>query len=221
MSERSPWIDVSVPLHSGMAHWPGDPAPSFERISEIEQGEAANVTMCRMTAHTGTHMDSPRHFLAGKSGIDQFPFDAGIGRVRVITIPSGCRTIGRTELEGNGIERGERLILKTRNSGQRWDNIDFLPDFAALNASGAQFLAEAGVKLVGVDYLSVGAYQADGVETHQILLSAGIWIVEGLNLRAVTGSDYEMICLPLRIEGCDGAPARVILRPLDPVTKTA
>jgi arylformamidase len=212
------WIDVSVPLTSGMVHWPGDPEPSFQRISEIDQGEDANVTLCRMTAHTGTHMDAPNHFLAAGEGIDRFPLEVGIGPVRVIAIPSGTQAIGRAELEGKGIGRGERVLFKTRNSEQRWDNGDFQPEFVALNASGAEFLRDAGVALVGVDYLSIGLYEADGVETHRILLGAGIWIVEGLNLAAVEGGEYDMVCLPLRIEGADGAPARVALRP---VTKAA
>lgn len=212
MADKS-WIDVSVPLTTGMVHWPGDPEPSFEAISEIKLGAEANVTLCRMTAHTGTHMDAPRHFLAGGSGIDEFPLEMGIGRARVIAMAADARAIGRADLEGKGIGQGDRVLFKTRNSRARWDNCEFQPDFVALDASAATFLAGAGVVLVGVDYLSVGRYQADGVETHRTLLSAGIWIVEGLNLAAVEEGEYEMVCLPLRIQGCDGSPARVALRP--------
>jgi arylformamidase len=197
-----------------MAHWPGDPEPSFERISEIEQGGEVNVTLCRMTAHTGTHMDAPNHFLPGERGIDEFPLDVGIGRARVIAMPTDARAIGEAELRDKNIQPGERILLKTRNSARRWDNRDFQPDFAALNASGAAFLKQARAALVGVDYLSVGLYEADGVETHNILLRGGIWIVEGLNLAAVADGEYDMVCLPLRIEGCDGSPARVALRPV-------
>jgi arylformamidase len=206
------WIDVSVPLTSGMAHWPGDPVPIFKQISEIARGADANVTLSRMTAHTGTHMDAPRHFLAGGSGIDQFPLEVGVGRARVI----GCgdaRAIGRAEIEGRRIQKGERILFKTRNSGARWDNREFQRDFVGLDATAAKFLAEAGVALVGIDYLSIGRFEADGVETHKTLLGAGIWIVEGLNLAGVAEGEYDMVCLPLRIEGCDGSPARVALRP--------
>lgn len=206
------WIDVSVPLTSGMVHWPGDPVPRFERISEIAQGEEANVTFCRMTAHTGTHMDAPNHFLAGGQGIDRFPLEVGIGPARVISMPAGVRAIGRVELEGKGIRRGDRVLFKTRNSERRWDDREFQPDFVALNASGAAFLRDAGVVLVGVDYLSIGLFEADGVETHRTLLGSGIWIVEGLNLAGVDEGEYDMVCLPLRIEGGDGSPARVALR---------
>jgi arylformamidase len=208
------WIDVSVPLTTGMAHWPGDPEPSFERISDMESGAVANVTLCRMTAHTGTHMDAPAHFLAGRGGIDEFPLEVGIGRARVISMPSNIRAIGRAELEGKDIRRGERVLLKTRNSSRRWDDREFQPDFAALNESAARFLSEAGVVLVGVDYLSVGLFEGDGVETHRALLGAGIWIVEGLNLAGVEEGDYDMVCLPLRIQDCDGSPVRAALRPV-------
>lgn len=210
----SPWIDISVPLHSGMVHWPGDPEPSFERISDIDQGADANVTLCRMTAHSGTHMDAPCHFLAGREGMETFPLSTGIGRARVISI-ADAPIIGAAELTGANIQRGERILLKTRNSKQRWDNLEFQPDFVAINASGAQFLADAGVALIGVDYLSVGAFEGDIVATHRILLGAGIWIVEGLSLGAVPDGEYDLICLPLKIQGSDGAPARVVLRKVE------
>jgi arylformamidase len=205
------WIDVSVPLHSGMAHWPGDPEPSFKRISEIGQGAAANVTMCQMTAHTGTHMDAPCHFLDGKEGIDQFPLSLAVGPARVIGVP-GVSVLGRAQLESKNIQAGERVLFKTRNSDRRWDNQDFETGFVAFDASGARFLVERGVSLVGVDYLSVGLFQGDGVETHHALLGGGVWILEGLNLTAVPEGEYELVCLPLRIAGCDGSPARAILR---------
>jgi arylformamidase len=206
------WIDISVPLASGMAHWPGDPEPSFERISEIAQGAAANVTMCRMTAHTGTHMDAPCHFLDGQDGIDRFPLSLAVGPARVIAVP-GAAIVGRAQLESKNIQPGERLLFKTRNSGRRWDDQDFETGFVALDASGARFLVERGVSLVGVDYLSVGLFQGDGVETHHVLLGGGVWILEGLNLAAAPEGEYELVCLPLRIAGCDGSPARAILRP--------
>lgn len=179
----------------------------------MQAGAEANVTLCRMTAHTGTHMDAPSHFLAGGSGIDEFPLDTGIGRARVIAIPGQVRAIGAADLQGYGIRRGERLLFKTRNSNQRWENRDFQPGFTALNESGAAFLKQAGVLLVGVDYLSIGLHEADGTETHRTLLGAGVWIVEGLDLSGVGEGEYDMVCLPLRIQGCDGSPARVALRP--------
>ncbi|MGA8028330.1 MAG: cyclase family protein, partial [Bryobacteraceae bacterium] len=135
MPGNGKWIDVSVPLYTGVVHWPGDPVPSFELISSIDRGADANVTLCRMTAHTGTHMDAPCHFLHGQAGIDRFPIEYGIGRARVIAVPEEVRIVGKAELEGRGIQRGERVILKTGNSRKRWDDRDFQPGFVALNAS--------------------------------------------------------------------------------------
>lgn len=197
-----------------MPHWPDDPSPIFERISDVEHGQPANVTFCRMTAHTGTHVDAPLHFLQQGIGIDKFPLAVGIGPARVIEIAPHVSTIGRRELEGLEIERGERILLKTRNSAKRWDDRDFETGFAAIDSTGAKFLAEAGIALIGVDYLSVGIFGGDDVETHKILLDAGIWIVEGLNLRDVREGSYDLICLPLAIENGDGSPARVVLREL-------
>lgn len=206
-------MDVSVPLHTGMVHWPGDPEPNFGRISDIDGGAEANVTFCRLSAHTGTHMDAPCHFLAGGKSIETFPLEVGIGRARVIAMPPECAVIGRRELEAKGIERGERLLLKTRNSKTRWDDLEFQRDYVAMNASAAEFVVQLGVQLIGVDYLSVGMFEGDGPETHRALLGAGVWIVEGLNLSGVEEGRYDLVCLPLPIAGSDGSPARVVLRP--------
>ena len=208
------WIDVSVPLTSGMVHWPGDPEPTFERISDIDHGAIANVTLCRMTAHSGTHMDAPCHFLAGRAGIDTFPLSVGIGRARVIAIPD-VSIISQRHLLDKNIGRDERILFRTRNSLRRWDNLEFLTNFVAIDASAAQFLVDRGVALIGVDYLSVGAFEGDGIETHRILLNAGIWIVEGLKLSNVSDGDYDMVCLPMKIQGSDGSPARVALRKVE------
>lgn len=214
MLNKYKWIDVSVPLRTGMVHWPGDPEPNFGLISEIDQGAEANVTFCRMSAHTGTHMDAPNHFLAGRAGIDTFPLEAGIGPARVIAISPESDVVSRDDLLNRGIQTGDRVLLKTRNSNKPWHHLDFQANFVGLDSSAARFLAEAAVTLVGIDYLSVGVFKGDGRETHEILLQAGIWILEGLNLSGASEGLCELICLPLRIEGSDGSPARVVLRPL-------
>lgn len=201
-----------MPLHTGMVHWPGDPEPSFTRISEIDGGAEANVTFCRLGAHTGTHMDAPCHFLGGEASIETFPLEIGIGLARVIAMAPDCAVIDRRQLEGHEIQAGERLLFKTRNSRKRWDNIEFERDYVALNASAAEYLASVGVALVGVDYLSVGMFEADGAETHRRLLGAGVWVVEGLNLSQIEEGRYELVCLPLPIAGSDGSPARVVVR---------
>ncbi|SRR5579884_893986 len=213
-SQARPWMDVSVPLTSGMAHWPGEPAPNFDLISDMQNGAEANVTFCRMVVHTGTHMDAPYHFLVDGKGIDSFPLDYGIGRARVIEA-SNVDVVTRKELEGKGIQPGERVLIKTRNSKLQWAPLDFHENYVGIDSSAAQFLVDNRVPLVGVDYLSIGVYQGDNPETHKILLGAGVWILEGLALGSVNEGLYELICLPLRITGCDGSPARAVLRSID------
>jgi len=206
------WIDISVPIYSGMVHWPDNPAVRIERIQDLSHGDAANVSKIELGAHTGTHMDAPRHFLADGAGLDEMPFDATLGLARVICIENP-QAILPAELEGHHLQAGERVLFRTQNSERCWKDNQFVEDFVYISAAAAQFLVERQVRTVGIDYLSVGGYVYDGVETHQILLSAGIWLIEGLNLSAVEPGAYELVCLPLRVVGADGAPARAILRP--------
>jgi len=207
------WIDLSIPLRTGMIHWPGDPEPILERTSDIDRGDVANVTFLRMSAHTGTHLDAGIHFVPGTTTIDQFPLDAGIGPARVLEFGPDVCAISRRELAKHQIGNGERVLLKTRNSASRWFEQEFNPGAAFLSAEGAAYLVSQGIRLVGIDSLSIGAYEGDGVETHRLLLKAGIWIAEGLDLSGARGGEYDLICLPLRLAGADGAPARVLLRP--------
>ena len=205
------WIDVSVPLHTGMVHWPDNPPVSIERELNMDRGNVCNVSKMSMGVHTGTHMDAPIHFIHGGIGIDQMPLTASIGRARVIEIGDTV-SIKPGELAGHDIQRGERILFKTRNSARCWQSDDFVEDFVYIAHEAAQYLAALGVQTVGVDYLSVGGFAVDGPETHQALLGGGVWIIEGLNLSQVEPGDYDLICLPLRIVGGDGAPARAILR---------
>ena len=205
------WIDVSVPLHTGMVHWPDNPPVSIERELNMDRGDVCNVSKMSMGVHTGTHMDAPIHFIHGGIGIDQMPLTASIGRARVIEIGDTV-SIKPGELAGHDIQRGERILFKTRNSARCWQSDDFVEDFVYIAHEAAQYLAALGVQTVGVDYLSVGGSHVDGPETHQALLGGGVWIIEGLNLSQVEPGIYDLICLPLRIVGGDGAPARAILR---------
>lgn len=207
----APWIDISVPLYSGMVHWPDNPAVRIERMLDLSHGDDANVSKLELGAHTGTHMDAPRHFFADGIGLDELPFDATIGLARVIPIEHP-QAVYPAELERHNLKAGERILFRTRNSENCWKTDEFVEDFIYISAAAAQFLADRKVRTVGVDYLSVGGFVNDGVETHQILLGAGIWIIEGLNLSAVQPGTYELVCLPLRIAGADGAPARAIIR---------
>lgn len=205
------WFDISLPLRTGMIHWPGDPEPILERLMEMERGDSLNLTFMRMSAHTGTHVDAPVHFLANGCAMEQFPLDAGIGPVRVVDVAASTR-IGPTDLAPHGLARGERLLLKTSNSARRLLDGEFCVDYAHVTAAGARYLAESGIRLVGIDALSIGACDEQGEETHRILLRAGVWILEGLDLAAVEPGNYDLYCLPLRMEGADGAPARAVLR---------
>ena len=212
MAGSGAWIDVSVPVRSGMAHWPADPEVTLERTSSIDAGDNANTTRLDMSAHTGTHMDAPIHFFDEDPGMEALPLDIVMGPARVIGI-EGEEPIDRGQLEGLDIRSGERILFRTTNSDRAWWDRDFDPAYVHVSLEAAELLGEAGVALVGVDYLSVGGYQSDGVETHRALLGAGVWIVEGLDLSKVEPGDYELICLPINLVGSDGAPARVLVRP--------
>jgi arylformamidase len=197
-----------------MVHWPGDPAFDIHKALDQTKGDVCTVSFVKMGVHTGTHMDAPRHFIEGAITIDQMPLDATIGRARVIHIHDG-KSIGRAELEQHAPQAHERLLFKTGNSDQAWKTDDFDENFIFIDKSGAEYLAECGVRTVGVDYLSVGGYKQDAVATHVALLGAGIWVIEGLNLSGIEPGAYELICLPLKIVGSDGSPSRAILRSIE------
>jgi arylformamidase len=210
----SGWIDVSVTLRTGMMSWPGDPAARISHALDMERGDPCTVSLLEMGAHTGTHMDAPAHFVRGGIGMDAMPLDAAMGPARVIPIRDRT-SIETDELIRHRIRRGERVLFKTHNSDHCWDTDSFFEDFVYLWATAAQYLVERQVGLVGVDYLSVGGFRADGVETHQALLRAGIWIIEGLYLKRVRPGRVQLVCLPLKIAAGDGAPARALVRPMD------
>src|ERR1700683_1445072 len=181
-----------------MVHWPGDPDFHIERATDQEKGDTATVSSMALGVHTGTHMDAPLHFIRHARSIDTMPLDATIGPARVIPIRDP-KSIKREELSLHAIAAGERILFKTANSDHSWDSDRFDEEFGFISQDGARDLAECGVRTVGVDYLSVGGYREDGVETHEVLLGAGIWVIEGLNLRGVEPGAYELVCLPLRL----------------------
>lgn len=205
------WIDISVTLKSGMVHWPRDPAIQIKRVRNIDQGDHCNVSHISIGSHTGTHMDAPLHFLRKGKGLDQMPIDATIGPARVIEIKDK-ESIKAEELKSHGIRSGERILFKTINS-RYWKSNAFRKDFVYIARDAARYLAQQKVRAVGIDYLSVGGFYKDSLETHQALLKAGIWIIEGLNLLKVKAGRYDLVCLPLRIFNSDGAPARAVIYP--------
>ncbi len=207
------WIDVSVPLSTGMVHWPSDPPFEMERVSDIKQGDHANVSRITMGSHTGTHVDAPRHFVLDGSAVSEMPLDVLVGAARVIEIKDRD-SIKVDELYGHRIRTGERVLFKTWNSRNAWNTPRFVDEFVHLTKEAADYLSEIKIRAVGVDYLSVGAYKGDGSVVHQTLLKSGVWIVEGLNLSQIEPGNYDFVCLPLKILDGDGSPARAILRSL-------
>jgi arylformamidase len=210
---KSAWIDISVPLYTGMVHWPGDPSYQASLARSTDGGDVCNVTQLATSAHIGTHMDAPCHFIPGGLGMDQMPLDAVLGPCRVIEIDDK-QAIRPAELVRQKLKAGERVLFKTVNSRRAWKTADFFKQFVYISKEAAAYLVERGVQTIGVDYLSVGGFFKDGVETHHILLGARVWVIEGLNLSRVKPGRYELVCLPLKMRGSDGAPARAVIRPL-------
>jgi arylformamidase len=201
-------------VRNGMVHWPGDPDFHIERALDQEKGDTATVSRMALGVHTGTHMDAPLHFIRGSITIDEMPLDATVGQARVIPILDK-KAIQPEELLPYRISAGERILFKTANSEHAWNSDEFEENFVFISEAAALYLAKCAVRCVGVDYLSVGGYREDGPETHLALLEAGIWIIEGLNLSGVEPGDYELVCLPLKLIGAEGAPARAILRDIN------
>jgi arylformamidase len=202
----SPIIDVSVPIREGMPIYDGNPSIHLSRATSIEDGADVNVSRLDLGVHTGTHVDAAVHFLPDGAGAEELPLDALIGPAVVVdattlTGPIDASSLGSLDLPEGLI----RLLLKTPNS-ELWSSDEFTRNFIRLTGDGARFLVERGVRLVGIDYLSVGDQEA-----HRELLGAGVVAVEGLDLRGVDPGPYTLVCLPLRLVGSDGAPARAIL----------
>ena len=208
-SKTSNWIDISVPLREGMVVFAHENNMQIERRYSMDRGDMGNNSSIHMGVHTGTHMDAPRHVIADGETIDHMPLNDAIGPARVIEI-TDRESIKAQELKPHKIKRGERILFKTFNSERCWKTDTFLPDFVYIAEDAAQLLANAGVKLVGIDYLSVGGPGA----THRILLGAGIWLLEGLDLSGVSTGNYNLICLPLRLMQTEGAPVRAVVQPI-------
>ncbi|MDF1536709.1 MAG: cyclase family protein [bacterium] len=202
-------FDVTMSIREKMISWPGDGPVHVQRIKSMIDGDRLNLSRLDMSAHTGTHIDAPVHFLEAGTGIDTVSLDLLMGPAVLVHLP-GVKEIGAYQLKNAGIPAGtERLLLKTDNSALL-DKGTFDEKFTFLTLDGARYLVDKHVRLVGIDYLSVAQYgMGDGV--HQELLREEIVIIEGLDLREVVPGIYQMTALPLKIAGCDGAPARVIL----------
>ena len=204
------FLDVSVPLAPGIPAYPGNPEFELQPIKRIAEGGSSNVSRLVMGTHTGTHVDAPRHFFDGAAGIDGLALDLLIGRAHVVDMPRrGGITVD--DLARAGLREDLRVLLRTPNSAL-WNGTAFKQDYTYLTEDGARYLVAQGVKVVGIDYLSVEQFKKAGAPAHRTLLSQGVIIIEGLNLSDAEPGMYEMYCLPLRIAGGDGAPARVVLK---------
>jgi arylformamidase len=203
-------IDVSVPLDAQLPTYPHNTPFTLEAIKRIARGDTSNVSTLHMSAHTGTHVDAPRHFFDAGPGTDALPIYMFIGPARVIEIRSRAG-VSAEELSAIDLSDDVRVLIKTHNSSL-WDSPDFHTDYVGVTEAGAKHLVDRGIKVVGVDYLSVEQFKNPGAPAHHVLLGAGTIVIEGLNLRDVEPGIYDMYCLPLRVVGSDGAPARVVLR---------
>lgn len=203
--------DISVPIRTGGLVYPGNPAITITLQQAVSRGAGANVSELDFGSHTGTHVDAPRHFFDEGIGVDQIPLDVLMGPALVLEFGDDIRAVGREHLEGHDLTGVERLLLRTRNSGYLTQDPVFHQDYTYLAPDGAEYLVSKGIRLVGVDYLSVEQFHSGHHRTHLTLLGANVVIVEGLDLRGIGTGTYQLYCLPLRIEGCDGAPARAVL----------
>ena len=218
MAVKAPegWYDISVPLKQGMNYFPTDPVPpKIYRYHDREMGAKVTMSMLEIISHTGTHIDTPLHFIAGGSTVSDMPLDATIGPCRVIEIKDQEK-IKVGELEQHDIKKGERVLFKTRNSPIVYTSERFVEDYVYLDGDAAEYLVTREIILFGIDNITIGHFkETDNLnKTHQTLLAAGIYILEDCALDGVPPGEYELLCLPLLMWKGDAGPCRAILRPL-------
>ena len=203
--------DVTVPITNTMPVWPGDPPVQLSAKSHESRDKThiVSLTAIAMGSHTGTHIDAPFHMIKDGKRLHEFPLEILVGRATVFKIPR-VRSIGRADLERLDWTGVERVLFKTENS-RHWADGKFYEDFVYLDPDGAEFLVERGIRLVGIDYLSIDKFKSESHPSHFVLLKKNIPILEGLNLSAVPAGEYTLVALPLNLQDADGAPTRVIL----------
>jgi len=204
--------DVTLTIREGLPVWPGEPEVTLHLVKKLEEGANANVTYMAFAVHTGTHVDAPCHFLADEEGVDKLPLDVLVGEVTVVEMPDSVDQITAKEVSASGLVAGtERVLFKTRNSNYWIEGVDtFQTGFVGITEDGAQALVDLGVKLVGIDYLSIAPFKMSR-PTHLVMLKARMVVIEGLDLSSIKSGKYTLFCLPLKLANADGAPARVIL----------
>jgi arylformamidase len=202
--------DISVPIRSGGIIYPGNPEVDITLQQAVARGAGANVSLLRFGSHTGTHADAARHFFDDGQPVDQIPLDRLIGPALLLSFSDSLRSVGAADLQSHDLKGHTRILLRTRNSALLSQR-EFAPDYTYLAPDGAEYLVGKGVELVGIDYLSIEQFHSGHHRTHRTLLAKSVVILEGLDLSVPVAGEYQLICLPLRIEGCDGAPARAVL----------
>jgi arylformamidase len=208
------WIDATATLDPATTPvYEGDAPMKFEFLKDMRKGDAFTLSAYSMGAHSGTHVDAPMHFLRDGASIERVPLEPLIGPARVIDIPDNVQAIDAAELDRHAWRGAQRVLFRTRSSLRRWmESPTFHRDFAYIAPDAAQLLADAGVQLVGIDYISAEQFGAPAPRAHRILLGKGIPIVEGLALAGVRAGEYDVIVLPMKVAGHEGAPARAVLR---------
>lgn len=202
--------DISVPVKTGGLVYPGNPEIEIELQQAVARGAGANVSSIRFGSHTGTHVDAARHFFDDGMPVDTINLEILIGPALVLSFDESLMSVSAADLERHDLRGSSRVLLRTRNSAFL-TNDEFQRDYTYLAPDGAEYLVSKGVKLVGIDYLSIEQFHSGHHRTHRTLLGSDVVIVEGLNLRDIEAGEYDFICLPLRLEGLDGAPARAVL----------
>jgi arylformamidase len=202
--------DISVPIRSGGLVYPGNPYIDVALQQAIAKGAGANVSTIQFGSHTGTHVDASRHFFDDGQSVDKIPLERLIGPALLVSFGDDVMSVGAAELQAHDFKGHKRILLRTRNSAFL-SRKDFVKDYTYLAPDGAQYLVDQGVELVGIDYLSIEQFHSGHHRTHRTLLERSVVIVEGLDFSVPAPGEYQFICLPLRLEGCDGAPARAVL----------
>jgi arylformamidase len=212
---KKAWIDITMPMRDKMVHGPGVGDTRIIKINDVEKGDPVTMSELTVISHAGTHIDAPRHFFRGGKTMDDMPLEMFIGPARIIEIKDTA-SVKVEELKPYDIKKGEKILLKTRNSGRVYRTDDFYDDYVYISSEAAHYLAEIGISVIGIDYISIGTFSSveNVVETHTAFLSKDIWVIEGINLSGVTPGNYEIICLPIRLEQGDAGIARAIIRPL-------
>lgn len=206
-------FDISMPLAPSMPAFPGDPAFASVPVRSLAQGDPYSVSSISLGSHAGTHVDPPRHFLPAGGGVDQLDLEVLNGPCRVVDVPATSAAIGRAETDP--VPAGTRRVLFRTLNSERWSRrLEFFPDYVALTEEGARFLLGRGVALVGIDSLSVESDPTGRFPVHHLLLGGGALILEGILLHDVPPGEYVLECLPLRLMGGDGGPARATLTAL-------